>query len=52
MDGVLWAGTKGVNGMVWENRAVRRGLLGGVLWAGTKGVNGVGRVNMTARGGG
>ena len=23
MDGVLWAGTKGVNGMVWVNRMVR-----------------------------
>ena len=25
MGGVLWAGTKGVNGMVWVSRAVRGG---------------------------
>ena len=46
---MLSAGTKGVDGVVWVNRAVR--VVGGVLSAGTKGVDGIVWVNRTVRGG-
>ena len=40
VGGVLWAGTKGVDGMVWVNRAVRGGGWCVVGWYGVGEQNG------------